>query len=288
MRFVRDLKAADVARELGLSARQLTRRTEAALGKLRHELERSAVKRSSRPRWRHGCRRGGRELGATWPPRKASTSATWPGPTTWPWLQEAGPEDGWTARVEELPGCVATGKTRVDAVARVDEGDARVDRGRARARPGSASSATRPTRTAGELLVRMPRSPARRPFKGCRARGGEPQPVPSPSVLASAVSWRKQEERQAGALECLRERAAPCAQPQRRGALDRGAYRARVAGGGAGPAALGAAARGSSVPRAARGRRPRAPAPPTRREAGACRAGPMMSSIMKRSAVLEG
>jgi len=191
MRFVRDLKSADVARELGLSARQLTRRTEAALGKLRHELERSgsqeeqpAPVRARLPARRQGARR---DMAAP----ESFDERYLARPYHVAVLQEAGPEDGWTARVEELPGCVATGKTRVDAVARVDEAmrewiaDALAN-GREVPPPHAANSHS------GRLLVRMPRS-----LHADLSRAAEREEVSLnqfiTSVLASAVSWRKQE-----------------------------------------------------------------------------------------------
>jgi RNA polymerase sigma-B factor len=191
MRFVRDLKAADVARELGISVRQLTRRTEAALGKLRHELERSSDDEEQPAAVR-------RQL----PARCETVSRTMADPESFderylaqPYhvavVREPRAEDGWTARVEELPGCVATGRTRVDAVARVDQAmrewiaDA-LAHGRDVPRPHAASSHS------GRLLVRMPRS-----LHADLSSAAEREEVSLnqfiTSVLASAVAWRKRD-----------------------------------------------------------------------------------------------
>jgi hypothetical protein len=110
--------------------------------------------------------------------------------------------------VEELPGCVASGKTRVEAVARVDEAmrawiaDA-LAHGREVPRPHAASSHS------GRLLVRMPRS-----LHADLSSAAEREEVSLnqfiTSVLASAVSWRRVEDDEpAGstAYESARRRA---------------------------------------------------------------------------------
>jgi RNA polymerase sigma factor (sigma-70 family) len=194
LRFVRDMEAAEVARELGLSGRQLSRRTRVALGKLRHELERSSS--------------GGEESPAEPAPGRLPASTPKPkmdlmagrAPLEEEYLEqpyrielvkEAGPDGGWTARVEELPECVASAATHEEAVVRVEEAmrewiaDA-LAHGREVPKPRSTTSHS------GRLLVRMPQS-----LHADLSRAAEREEVSLnqfiTSVLASAIGWRQRE-----------------------------------------------------------------------------------------------
>jgi RNA polymerase sigma-B factor len=206
LRYVQDLSQAEAAHELGLSPKQLSRRTEAALGKLRRELERS------RPR-----------------PEAAGPAPQPPSPTRPEVATEMArhgtaddryldqpyrielvqePEGGWTARVEELAGCVARGATRVEAVVRIEEAmrkwvaDA-LAQGRVVPKPRAEASHS------GRLLVRMPQS-----LHADLSRAAEREEVSLnqfiTGVLASAIGWRQREggeELRSPAYESARRRA---------------------------------------------------------------------------------
>jgi RNA polymerase sigma-B factor len=188
LRYVRDLEPADVASELGMSTRQLSRRTQAALAKLRGELERTSTPAE------------------TDPPRRLPTPSEEPkmapmdntGTVEQSYLdqpyhielvRESGPGGGWTARVEELADCVAHGSTHDEAVLRVEEAmrawiaDAQ-GHGREIPRPRV------PGRHSGRLLVRMPQS-----LHGDLARAAEREEVSLnqfiTGALASAIGWRR-------------------------------------------------------------------------------------------------
>jgi antitoxin HicB len=95
---------------------------------------------------------------------------------------------GWTASVEELPGCTATGASPVEAVQRARKAmekwisDA-LERSEEIPEPRSGSTAS------GRLLVRMPKT-----LHGQLARAAEHEGVSLnqfiTSSLASAVAWR--------------------------------------------------------------------------------------------------
>lgn len=190
LRYVQDLSQAQAAQELGLSPKQLSRRTEAALGKLRHELERS------RPRPRpEGA--GPRPEPAPTTRRKVATEMARHGTIDERYLNQPyriqltqEPEGGWTARVEEFTGCVARGATRVEAVVRIEEAmrewvtDA-LARGRVVPKPRAEASHS------GRLLVRMPQS-----LHAELSRAAEREEVSLnqfiTGVLASAVDWRNE------------------------------------------------------------------------------------------------
>jgi predicted RNase H-like HicB family nuclease len=95
---------------------------------------------------------------------------------------------GWTAKVDELPGCTAEGSTPEEAAARVQDAmrewiDAAIAGGREVPKPRSAASHS------GRLLVRMPQS-----LHAELARAAEREEISLnqfiTSSLASAVSWR--------------------------------------------------------------------------------------------------
>jgi len=160
--------------------RQLTRRSESALGKLRHHLEQES-----------GSVEAGRETEpargrSPRPARRPSDMAITDESYRIEILKEA--EGGWTASAVELPGCVTRGATREQAAARVDEAiqewiaDARAH-GREIPKPRGAASHS------GRLLVRMPRS-----LHADLSHAAEREEVSLnqfiTSVLASAVGWR--------------------------------------------------------------------------------------------------
>lgn len=177
LRYMKDLDPDQVASELGISRRQLSRNTQTALAKLRHSLEQGANggaqpedaprQRRSRPdeRQTHADQRYHIEL-----------------------VREAGPDDDWVATVEELPGCVARGATPDDAVRRVDESmrewiaDARA-KGQEVPKPRSLASHS------GRLHLRMPQT-----LHAELARAAEREDVSLNqfiiSSLSSAVRWR--------------------------------------------------------------------------------------------------
>jgi RNA polymerase sigma-B factor len=173
LRFVRDRSRSEVARELGISERHLSRQTQAALAKLREELERGAqataappqrpdppaareqplrpptppaqVPRPAAPK-RAGGRFRRRER-ASYPPYHIRVIRN----------RENAEGHEWTAQAEELPGCEAHGDSPEEAVRRVGDAidewiDAAVASGREVPDPRTAASYS------GRLMLRMPRS----------------------------------------------------------------------------------------------------------------------------------
>lgn len=182
LRYVRDAEPDAIAAELGISRRQLARNTEEALKKLRLGLENPA---------------GGAHATPAPPPSaepKIEAAAT-PAENERPIDQayhielvkseEAG---GWSAQVEELPGCAAHGATPEEAAAGVETAiaawiaDAEAQ-GRDVPKPRS------PASYSGRLLVRMPQS-----LHAELARAAEREEISLnqfiTSSLASAVHWR--------------------------------------------------------------------------------------------------
>jgi RNA polymerase sigma factor (sigma-70 family) len=188
MRYVQDLEPAEIARETGLTPRQLSRKTRDALEKLRIELERSPQPQLEEP---------GRDLPAPAPEPTIATMATNPAPDAslleQPYhielVRELGPQGGWTAQVEELPGCTAHGESAEEAVESIDAAmrdwiaDA-VAHKRELPKPRSPSSHS------GRLLVRMPQS-----LHADLARAAELEEVSLnqfiTSSLASVIGWRQ-------------------------------------------------------------------------------------------------
>ena len=122
LRFIRDLSRAEVAQELGISERHLSRQTQVALAKLRKELERSSP--DAEPGRVH---REPRQPAAERPSARAGAPSAVPGGAPRDYLdlpyhisvmRDDGDtaERGWTARVDELPGCEAHGATLDEAV----------------------------------------------------------------------------------------------------------------------------------------------------------------------------
>jgi RNA polymerase sigma-B factor len=171
LRFVRDLDPDEVARELGISKRHLSRQTRTALEKLRKGLE------------------GGPPAPAE--PNMARVESVTPyldRPYHIVLVRGEG-EDGWTARVEELPGCEAHADTADEAThairgsmeAWIAEA---LEAGREVPEPRGAASYS------GRLMLRMPHS-----LHAELARAAERDEVSLnqfiTSSLASAVGWRR-------------------------------------------------------------------------------------------------
>jgi RNA polymerase sigma-B factor len=183
LRFVQDKSRSEVAQELGISERHLSRQTQMALTKLREELERAGQEtaappaRAARaaasvqaappttspghmPRPSAAKRRGGRFSRPDTTMRSVRKDAE---PGYPPYhirvlRNPEGPEGHeWTARAEELPGCEARGASPEEAVRRIGDaidewiGDALAS-GREVPDPRTAASYS------GRLMLRMPRS----------------------------------------------------------------------------------------------------------------------------------
>jgi predicted RNase H-like HicB family nuclease/AraC-like DNA-binding protein len=177
LRFVRDLPQEQVARELGISRRHLSRQTEAALAKLRLAIEEG---RGPLPR----------PAGA----HKMAPMGVGPSPVESEYLERpyhiaiARDEDqGWTARVEELRGCEARGATYEEAargirVAMEEWISDAVAKGREVPPPRA------PASHSGKLMLRMPQS-----LHAELARAAERDEVSLnqfiTSSLASTVGW---------------------------------------------------------------------------------------------------
>jgi RNA polymerase sigma-B factor len=184
LRFVRDKGRTEVAEELGISARHLSRQTQVALSKLREQLERAGqatAANSERPGTEAAG--GGRRSGPTSPgeiprpSRKVSRRRHEPRESVLggdrtrvvrnhrdlPYhvliFRDEGQAEGrgWTAHAQELPGCEAHGDT-IEAAVRAIEGaiDERIEdavaNGQELPEPRSAASYS------GRLMLRMPRS----------------------------------------------------------------------------------------------------------------------------------
>jgi RNA polymerase sigma-B factor len=183
MRYIQDAEPDAIAAELGITRRQLGRTTEQALKKLRSGLEKPAAAPT------------GADSHAAPPSRVEPKMDSRPAAQDEQQIDqryhielvqaEAG--DGWTAKVEELPGCTADGATPEEAAARVHDAmrtwiaDA-VAQGREVPKPRAMSHS-------GRLLVRMPQS-----LHAELARAAEREEVSLnqfiTSSLASAVHWR--------------------------------------------------------------------------------------------------
>jgi len=163
LRFVRDLSRAEAANELGISERHLSRQTQLALAKLREELERGTREVApSRVR---------EELGHAAPePPSAQRGA--PSATSGQMARDYmdlpyhisvvrdegdAKERGWSARVEELPGCEAHGATLEDAVRGI-RGAMQQWIERALTSERQVPEPRRAQRHSGRVLLRMPQS----------------------------------------------------------------------------------------------------------------------------------
>jgi RNA polymerase sigma-B factor len=193
LRFIRDMPPADVARELGMSERQLSRATQAALTKLRAGLEGTPVTEppaAAPPAKRLPTRRTEPKMaGMATTPDLASTTGAEDGYHI-ELARRSEPESGWTARVEELPGCEGHGATPDQAVRAVEAATERwiadaAANGREVPKPRSAASHS------GRLMLRMPQT-----LHAELARAAQREDVSLnqfiTGVLAGTVEWRSE------------------------------------------------------------------------------------------------
>jgi antitoxin HicB len=188
LRYVRDAEPSEIARELGMSARQLSRTTRAALAKLRLGLEQGEPQSASPALAAAAAEPNIASKGAG---RTLDLDHYIKQPYHIELVKEDAPSDGWAAHVEELPGCAATGASADEAVRGVERAmrgwiaDALAN-GREVPKPRSATSHS------GRLLVRMPQS-----LHAELARAAEREEVSLnqfiTSSLASAIGWRRDE-----------------------------------------------------------------------------------------------
>ena len=192
LRYVRDVEPNEIARELGMSGRQLSRTTRAALAKLRLGLEQdqppSDQQSTSRTLARASTEPNIALKGAR---RTLDLDRYTQQPYHIELVKEDAPDGGWTAQVEELPGCAAQAANADEAVRGVEQAmrdwiaDALAN-DREVPKPRSAASHS------GRLLVRMPQS-----LHAELARAAEREEVSLnqfiTSSLSSAVGWRRDE-----------------------------------------------------------------------------------------------
>jgi antitoxin HicB len=196
---VRDLDPGEVARELGLSQRHVSRATQAALAKLRSGLEAEGEEGVAAPV--PDAPVPGRGASNRLPrgpaePKMASMSVAQrveQGYLERPYhielVRSERADGGWTAQVEELPGCEARGGTPDEALRHIEGAmqewiaDAVANR-REVPEPRSASSHS------GRLLLRMPQS-----LHAELARAADREEVSLNQFitgsLASAIGWRR-------------------------------------------------------------------------------------------------
>jgi RNA polymerase sigma-B factor len=170
LRFVRDRSRSQVAQELGISERHLSRQTQAALAKLREQLERAGqeIAPSERPvKAAATVQPPPRPASAGPMPRRPSPKVPGQGPRRnhgdLPYrisvVRDHGNDEGheWTARAEELPGCQAHGESAEDAIRGIEAAieewiEDALAKGRELPDPRTAASYS------GRLMLRMPRS----------------------------------------------------------------------------------------------------------------------------------
>jgi RNA polymerase sigma-B factor len=183
LRFVRDKSRTEVAQELGISARHLSRQTHVALSKLREQLERAGqataatserpgtaaagAGRRSGPTPRGEIPRASRKARRRPEPRDSLVGRDRTGvvrnhrglPYHVVVSRDNGQSEGrgWTAHAQELPGCEAHGDTIEAAVRAIEVAigeriDDAVANGTELPEPRSAASYS------GRLMLRMPRS----------------------------------------------------------------------------------------------------------------------------------
>jgi RNA polymerase sigma-B factor len=190
LRYVRDVEPNEIARELGMSGRQLSRTTQAALAKLRLELEQGEPRKEPQSASRHLARASAEpNIAAEGTGRTLDLDPYIKQPYHIELVKEDAPDGRWTAQVEELPGCVAQGAS-ADEAARGAERAMRdwiadaLANGREVPKPRSAASHS------GRLHVRMPQS-----LHAELARAAEREEISLnqfiTSSLASAVGWRR-------------------------------------------------------------------------------------------------
>jgi RNA polymerase sigma-B factor len=182
LRYIRDVEPDAIAAELGISRRQVARNTEEALRKLRHGLERPGATSAPRP----SPPAGPKHKMASPPPADREDQIDQPYHIEL--VKSDGPGAGWSAKVDELPGCTAEGASPEEAATRVQDAmrtwiaDA-IAEGREVPKPRSAVSHS------GRVLVRMPQS-----LHAELARAAERDEVSLNQFitgsLAAAVRWR--------------------------------------------------------------------------------------------------
>jgi RNA polymerase sigma-B factor len=218
LRYVRDLEPNQIARELGISRRQLSRNTQAALAKLRLGLERTRGPEdapSGQPPKKRLPRPAGRPKMATMASSRTLDEASYFEQPYHIGLVKDDAAGGWTAQVEELPGCEAHGRTADEAARRIEGAmhdwiaDALANR-REVPKPRSASSHS------GRLLLRMPQS-----LHAELARAAEREEVSLnqfiTSSLASTIRWRRGDEPQGRSEAPSDEATEADVEPARRG-----------------------------------------------------------------------
>jgi RNA polymerase sigma-B factor len=218
LRYVRDLEPNQIARELGISRRQLSRNTQAALAKLRLGLEGPRGTEdapSGRPSKKRLPGPAGRPKMTTMASSRKLDEASYFEQPYHIGLVKDDAAGGWTAQVEELPGCEAHGRTADEAARRIEAAmhdwieDALANR-REVPKPRSASSHS------GRLLLRMPQS-----LHAELARAAEREEVSLnqfiTSSLASVVRWGRGDEPRAGGEPPAGEATEADVQPARRG-----------------------------------------------------------------------
>jgi RNA polymerase sigma-B factor len=210
LRYVRDLDPEAVASELGISKRHLSRQTQAALAKLRRGLESEP---SGQP---EQSLRGPAERPNMAPMESSAVSTPYlDRPYHIVLVRDEGDDSpGWTARVEELPGCEAHADTADEATRAIrDSMEAWISEALANNRevpePRGAPSYS------GRLMLRMPHS-----LHAELARAAERDEVSLnqfiTSSLASSVGWRQQNG------EAPSVDAEPADEPAESGRSDRG------------------------------------------------------------------
>ena len=168
LRFVRDRSRSQVARELGISERHLSRQTHAALAKLRAQLERAGQDEHERPaRATATAETPPRPASSSFMPRRPSPNVAGRRPSRdhgdlpsrISIVRHHGNTAGheWTAQAEELPGCQAQGDSAEEAIrgigAAIEEWiEEALAKGRDVPDPRTAASYS------GRLMLRMPRS----------------------------------------------------------------------------------------------------------------------------------
>jgi RNA polymerase sigma-B factor len=190
LRFVKDLGAAEVAHELGMSERNLSRQTQSALAKLRRGLEGGAAAPARAPE------KPAQRLASESPRPKMPRMKAGPVPDGARYLElpyhivlVRNGGEGWTAQVEELPGCEAHGDTPDEATGAIRDSmrtwiSEAIASDREIPEPRGASSHS------GRLMLRMPQS-----LHAELAHAAERDQVSLnqfiTSSLASAVGWRR-------------------------------------------------------------------------------------------------
>ena len=199
LRYVHDLHPNDIARQLGMSRRHLSRTTQAALARLRAELEGAESPRAQPADTRPAVQRTAAEskLAVNAMNRLPNPEGYLDQPYHIELVRDEAPGGGWTAKVEELRGCAAYGATASDAVRSV-EAAMREWIAEAQANDREVPKPRGAGSHSGRLLVRMPKS-----LHAELARAAEHDETSLnqfiTGALASAVGWRNDERAGRGA-----------------------------------------------------------------------------------------